>query len=143
MSIAFFAFTTVLAYYYMSEVNLTYFNRWVKSRPIRRGLVWALRILIIVSVIVGATTTPGSAWALGDIGVGTTAWLNIIAILFLQAPAIKVLKDYEKQKKAGKDPEFDPEAVGIKNADFWVDRKNARAAAQAASKQAAGENAES
>jgi len=33
--------------------------------------------------------------------------------------------------------------VGVKNADFWVDRKNARAAAQAASKQAAGENAES
>ena len=143
VSIAFFAFTTVLAYYYMSEVNLTYFNRWVKSRPIRRGLVWALRILIIVSVIVGATTTPGSAWALGDIGVGTTAWLNIIAILFLQVPALKVLKDYEKQKKAGKDPEFDPEAVGIKNADFWVDRKNARAAAQVAGSQAAGKNAES
>ena len=143
VSIAFFAFTTVLAYYYMSEVNLTYFNRWVKSRPIRRGLVWALRILIIVSVIVGATTTPGSAWALGDIGVGTTAWLNIIAILFLQAPAIKVLKDYEKQKKAGKEPEFDPEAVGIKNADFWVDRKNARAAAQVAGSQAAGKNTES
>ena len=143
VSIAFFAFTTVLAYYYMSEVNLTYFNRWVKSRAVRRGLVWALRILIIVSVIVGATTTPGSAWALGDIGVGTTAWLNIIAVLFLQVPALKVLKDYEKQKKAGKAPEFDPEAVGIKNADFWVDRKNARAAAQAASKQAAGENAES
>ena len=143
VSIAFFAFTTVLAYYYMSEVNLTYFNRWVKSRPIRRGLVWALRILIIVSVIVGATTTPGSAWALGDIGVGTTAWLNIIAIIFLQVPALKVLKDYEKQKKAGKDPEFDPEAVGIKNADFWVDRKNARAAAQVAGSQAAGKNTES
>lgn len=140
VSIAFFAFTTVLAYYYMSEVNLTYFNRWVKSRAIRRGLVWALRILIIVSVIVGATTTPGSAWALGDIGVGTTAWLNIIAVLFLQVPALKVLKDYEKQKKAGKDPEFDPEAVGIKNADFWVDRKNARAAAAAT--QAAGKDAE-
>ena len=126
VSIAFFAFTTVLAYYYMSEVNLTYFNRWVRSRTARRGLIWVLRALIIVSVVVGATTTPGAAWALGDIGVGTTAWLNIIAILFLQVPAIKALKDYEKQKKAGKDPQFDPEAVGIKNADFWVERKRAR-----------------
>ena len=126
VSIAFFAFTTVLAYYYMSEVNLTYFNRWVRSRTARRGLIWVLRALIIVSVVVGATTTPGAAWALGDIGVGTTAWLNIIAILFLQVPAIKALKDYEKQKKAGKDPQFDPEALGIKNADFWVERKRAR-----------------
>ena len=82
--------------------------------------------MIIVSVIVGATTSPGAAWALGDIGVGTTAWLNIIAILFLQVPAIKALKDYEKQKKAGKDPQFDPEALGIRNADFWVERKRAR-----------------
>ena len=126
VSIAFFAFTTVLAYYYMSEVNLTYFNRWVRSRTARRGLIWVLRALIIVSVVVGATTTPGAAWALGDIGVGTTAWLNIIAILFLQVPALKALKDYEKQKKAGKDPQFDPEALGIKNADFWVERKRAR-----------------
>lgn len=85
-----------------------------------------LRALIIVSVIVGATTTPGAAWALGDIGVGTTAWLNIIAVLFLQVPALKALKDYEKQKKAGKDPQFDPEALGIKNADFWVARKRVR-----------------
>jgi AGCS family alanine or glycine:cation symporter len=32
------------------------------------------------------------------------------------------LKDYEAQKKAGKDPTFDPEALGIKNATLWSDR---------------------
>lgn len=131
IAIAFFAFTTVLAYYYMAETNLTYFNRWIKNAGARRALVWVLRVLIIISVIIGATTTPGSAWALGDIGVGATAWLNIIAILFLQVPALKCLKDYSAQKKAGKDPDFDPEALGIKNADFWVERKNARSSSVA------------
>ena len=126
IAIAFFAFTTVLAYYYMAEVNLTYFNRWISNKTTRRALVWLLRILLVVSVIVGATTTPGAAWALGDIGVGATAWLNIIAILFLQVPALKCLKDYSAQKAAGKDPQFDPEALGIKNAEFWVERKVAR-----------------
>jgi AGCS family alanine or glycine:cation symporter len=29
------------------------------------------------------------------------------------------LKDYEKQLDTGVDPTFDPEAVGIKNAEFW------------------------
>ncbi|MDO5032938.1 sodium:alanine symporter family protein [Corynebacterium sp.] len=129
IAIAFFAFTTVLAYYYMAEVNLTYFNRWIKSRAIRRTLIWVLRVLLVASVIIGATTTPGSAWALGDIGVGATAWLNIVAILFLQVPALKCLKDYSAQKKAGLDPQFDPEALGIKNADFWVERKAQREAA--------------
>ena len=85
-----------------------------------------LLIRLVVAVVVGATTTPGSAWALGDIGVGATAWLNIIAILFLQVPALKCLKDYSAQKAAGKDPQFDPEALGIKNAEFWVERKLAR-----------------
>ncbi|SDS79232.1 alanine/glycine:cation symporter family protein [Corynebacterium timonense] len=123
LAIMFFAFTTVLAYYYMAEVNFTYLNRWVRNETARRVLIWALRVLIVVSVFVGATSTPGAAWMLGDIGVGSTAWLNIVAILVLQVPALKCLWDYRRQKKAGLDPQFDPEALGIKNADFWVARK--------------------
>ena len=124
LAIMFFAFTTVLAYYYMAEVNFAYLMRWVKSESARKVILWGLRVLIIIAVFVGATTTPGTAWALGDIGVGATAWLNIVAILFLQVPALKALWDYRRQKKAGLDPQFDPEALGIKNADFWVERKH-------------------
>ena len=32
---------------------------------------------------------------------------------------IAVLKDYERQKKAGLDPVFDPEKSGIKDANLW------------------------
>ncbi len=32
---------------------------------------------------------------------------------------IAVLKDYERQKKAGLDPVFDPEKAGIKDANLW------------------------
>jgi len=60
---------------------------------------------------------------MGDIGVGLMAWLNIIGILILfimGRPALKALADYEKQRKAGVEKyTFDPEALGIKNADFW------------------------
>ena len=35
--------------------------------------------------------------------------------------ALLALKDYEAQKKEGKDPVFDPRKLGIKNADFWVE----------------------
>ncbi|MCS4492076.1 alanine:cation symporter family protein [Corynebacterium sp. ES2794-CONJ1] len=126
VAIMLFAFTTVLAYYYMAETNIAYFNRWIGSPVIRRTMVWALRALIIISVLVGGMTTPGTAWALGDIGVGMTAWLNIIAILILQIPAHKALRDYQRQKKAGVDPQFDPAAIGIKNADFWEERTRKR-----------------
>ncbi|WP_241211305.1 alanine:cation symporter family protein [Brevibacterium aurantiacum] len=53
-------------------------------------------------------SASGSAWALGDIGVGLMAWLNIIAILILQGPAFKLLRDFERQRKQGLDPVFDP-----------------------------------
>ena len=62
-----------------------------------------------------------TAWDLGDVGVGLMAWLNIIAILILQGPALKALTDYEAQKKQGLDPVFDPDKLNIKNADLWRD----------------------
>lgn len=131
LAILFFAFTTIMAYYYLAETNAVYLNRMIKNPVLRRALIWALRLLTIVAVLVGAVSTSGASWALGDVGAGLTAWFNIIAILILQVPAHKCLWDYRRQKKAGLDPEFDPEALGIKNADFWVERKRQRAQQQA------------
>ncbi len=67
----------------------------------------------------GRMRSDGRGGALGDMGGGLMAWLNIVAILIIQRPALKALKDYETQKKAGKEPVFDPDALEIKNADFW------------------------
>ena len=128
LALVFFAFTTMVAYYYMAEVNLAYLTRKIRNGVVRRGLIRALQALILVSVAYGATTTAGSAWGLGDIGVGTMAWLNILGILLLQIPALKALKDYRAQKKQGLDPQFDPRELGIEGADFWVERAEGRVA---------------
>jgi AGCS family alanine or glycine:cation symporter len=61
------------------------------------------------------------AWALGDIGLGIMVWLNLVAILILAKPALRVLKDYDEQKKQGLDPVFNPDKLGIKNAEFWTE----------------------
>jgi AGCS family alanine or glycine:cation symporter len=68
----------------------------------------------------GGLKSANIAWALGDIGVGLMAWLNIIAILILQKPAMLALSDYEQQLQQGLDPVFDPQKVGIEKADFWL-----------------------
>ncbi|KPN21129.1 sodium:alanine symporter [Xanthomonas sp. Mitacek01] len=115
VALFFFAFTTMLAYYYMAETNLTYLNNHV-SRP---GRTLLLRLAITGMVIFGAVRSAEMAWMLGDIGVGVMAWLNIVAILILQKPALQALRDYEQQKKQGLDPTFDPDKLGIRNADFW------------------------
>ena len=117
LALFFFAFTTIMAYYYMAETNLTYVAGVRKTHPMATLL---LRLGIIAMVVFGAYHNAAMAWTLGDIGVGLMAWLNIIAILILQKPALAALRDYERQKKLGMDPVFDPEALGIRNAGFWT-----------------------
>ena len=119
LALFFFAFTTIMAYYYMAETNLTYV---AGVRKPHRLAILLLRLDIIGMVVFGAYHNAAMAWTLGDIGVGLMAWLNIVAILILQKPALLALRDYERQKKLGLDPTFDPQALGIRNADFWTRR---------------------
>lgn len=116
IALFFFAFTTIMAYYYIAETNLSY----LETKGNNKWKVWVLRLLILISVFYGSVKTAESAWALGDIGVGVMAWLNVIAIILLRKPAFKALKDYTAQRKAGIDPVFDAEKLDIKNADQWI-----------------------
>ncbi|HET9032034.1 MAG TPA: alanine/glycine:cation symporter family protein [Dokdonella sp.] len=119
LALLFFVFTTIIAYYYMAETNIKYINRKI-HRP---WLVLVLRVGILGMVAIGTLNTAGAAWQLGDIGVGLMAWLNIVAILILQKPALAALRDYERQRNAGNTrPVFDPKALGIRNAGYWSDR---------------------
>ena len=119
LALLFFAFTTIVAYYYMAETNISYINRKM-HRP---WIVLVLRVGILIMVTIGTIKTAGAAWQLGDIGAGLMAWLNIVAILILQKPAFAALRDYERQRKAGiVEPTFDPDALGIRNAEFWSEK---------------------
>lgn len=119
IALFFFAFTTLLAYYYIAETNVAYIRRTIRI-PYELTI---LKFALIAAVFYGTVREASLAWGLGDIGVGIMAWLNIVGILiifFMAKPAIKALKDYEEQRKAGvTEYTFDPEKLGIKNADFW------------------------
>ena len=111
----FFAFTTILAYYYIAETNISYLTRKINSPIFNR----VLKIVMIVVVMYGCVNEAKLIWNIGDIGVGIMAWCNIIAILLLQKPAFAALKDYEKQKKEGQNPVFHPKNIGVMNAPIW------------------------
>ena len=119
IALFFFAFTTILAYYYIAETNVAYIRRTIRVP----GEIIVLKFLMLGAVFYGTVRTADLAWALGDMGVGLMAWLNIIGILILflmGKPALKALQDYEEQLQAGvTEYTFDPDKLGIKNADFW------------------------
>ncbi|WP_368524766.1 alanine/glycine:cation symporter family protein [Enterobacter asburiae] len=117
IALFFFAFTTIIAYYYIAETNIAFINRKI-HRP---WLTFLLKLCLMASTVYGTVRTADLAWGLGDIGVGLMAWLNIIAIVLLHKKAFASLKDYEIQNAQGLDPQFDPVRLGIKNADYWLD----------------------
>ncbi|WP_448556803.1 alanine/glycine:cation symporter family protein [Thalassotalea montiporae] len=123
LALFFFAFTTILAYYFIAENNVAYIKRTFKIP----ALTFLLKVAIMVATFYGTVKAADIAWGLGDVGVGLMAWLNIIGILvifFMAKPAIKALKDYERQQQEGvEEYSFDPDKLGIKNADIWRDKK--------------------
>jgi AGCS family alanine or glycine:cation symporter len=126
IALFFFALTTLMAYYYIAETNLTYLFKDSKNSKL---MILLLRIGMLISTLYGSVKTAELAWALGDIAVGTMAWLNVIAIIILGNTGIKVLKDYEEQQRMGKTLNtftFDPKKLGIKGADIWykINKRN-------------------
>ncbi|MAF90819.1 MAG: sodium:alanine symporter [Bdellovibrionaceae bacterium] len=119
LALFFFAFTTLLAYYFIAEVNLAYLRKHFKI-PFNDT---ALKIVIVSAAFYGTVKDASLAWGMGDIGVGLMAWLNIAAILvifFKGKPALLALKDYEEQIKENPDKiSFDPKKLGISKAKFW------------------------
>ncbi|EFF81881.1 alanine/glycine:cation symporter family protein [Acinetobacter haemolyticus] len=122
LAVFFFAFTTIIAYYYIAETNITYLS-YITKTP---SLMFLTKCFIIAAVVYGVISATGYIWGIGDIGVGLMAWINIIGIIltyFIWKPTIKALRDYEKQQKAGvTEFTFDPVKLGIRNATFWEDR---------------------
>lgn len=117
IALLFFAFTTIMAYYYIAETNVAYLFRG------KRDVIpmFLLKVVLLATTYYGVVNTSKIAWNLGDIGLGIMVWLNLVAILILAKPALRTLKDYDQQKKQGLDPVFNPDKLGIKNAEFWTE----------------------
>ncbi|HEY9043257.1 MAG TPA: alanine/glycine:cation symporter family protein, partial [Rheinheimera sp.] len=121
LALFFFAFTTILAYYYITETNVAYLNRVFNNKlP-----VVLFKLLLMFMVAYGTVNSAGYIWNIGDIGVGLMAWVNVVGILaifFMYKPTMRCLRDYEEQKKNGGPISFDPVRLGIKNAAFWENK---------------------
>ncbi|RIN14173.1 alanine:cation symporter family protein [Mammaliicoccus vitulinus] len=118
LALFFFAFTTILAYYYIAETNVSYII------PSDKQKIWIIvvRLVLIGATVYGCVKTADVAWAMGDLGVGMMAWLNIIAIWILHKPALRALRDFEiqkKQKGSGKYAIYKPAPDEVPNARFW------------------------
>lgn len=101
IALVFFVFTTVMAYYFYVESSIIYlFSSSAKpNKKAEKICIWVYRIVLLGIVVFGAIKEANVVWMLGDIGVGLTAWVNVLALLVLCPQAVALLKEYEKSEK--------------------------------------------
>ena len=116
VAMSLFAFTTLLGNYYYCEGCLRYI---IKRKP-SQTFMTVFRLVAAVIVFLGAILSMDLVWNMADLTQALMVIFNIPAILLLAKPAILALKDYERQKKEGKDPVFNAKAAGLKDkTEFW------------------------
>jgi AGCS family alanine or glycine:cation symporter len=119
LALFFFAFTTIMSYYFQAETNIYFLFRRKRTFFYAVNL---LRLSMLVITYFTAINEMTLAWNMADTGVGLMAWSNMIAILLLQSAALKTFYDYESQLKAGiRQPVFKPAALKIRNTKEWGD----------------------
>ena len=99
IAIYLFAFTSIIANYYYGETNLNFIHE-------NKYIIYSFRLLVGGTLMVGALSTLEFVWAISDITMGLMTLCNIMAILFLGKYAVICLKDFRRQLKEGKDPQF-------------------------------------
>jgi AGCS family alanine or glycine:cation symporter len=108
-----FTFTSVVGNYYYGESSVKY----MLDRPY---MVHGLRVIVVALVFLGSVASLDDVWAIADVTMGLMATVNLIAVLALTGVTVKVLRDYDRQRKAGLDPVFTRESVpGLKGLQVW------------------------
>lgn len=109
----FLAFSSVLGNYYLGQANVEYLT---DSKSVMTGY----RLIVIGFVIFGAFGTVPLVWALGDTMAGLLAIMNIAAIVPLGGVAIKLLRNFNEQRRQGIDPVFNRDMLPeLKHVEFW------------------------
>jgi len=119
-AIILFCFSSIIANYSYAESNVMFLTQSKKVLFIFRGLVLAM-------VMAGSVASLSLVWNFADVSMGLMALVNIVAIVMLSKVAFAVIKDYERQVKAGLTPTFDssqfPEIDELEEG-IWVMKEN-------------------
>ena len=109
------AFSSILGNYYYGESNLEFITES------RRALV-IYRALVIAAVFGGSVASTSLVWTTADGVMGVMALVNLTAIALLGGVAFALLRDYQQQRRDGRDPVFTrdrlPELRGVEQ---WSD----------------------
>lgn len=111
-----FAFTTLLGNLYYVDRCLIYMLGRVPGKTFMR----VYHILASLVIFIGAGLSADLLWNIADITMGGMTIINMPVILLLSKYAFRTLRDYDAQRKEGKEPVFHVKDIGLPHkVDYW------------------------
>ena len=111
-----FAFTTLIGNLFYCDGCLNY----IANRKVSKKTMSVFRVIACALIFLGALLDFSLVWNLADVLMGIMAIINLPVIVILGKIALDALKDYNEQRKAGKDPKFKAASIGLQGkTDFW------------------------
>jgi AGCS family alanine or glycine:cation symporter len=109
------AFTSVLGNYYYGESNLEFLTGGTR-------FLTAYRSAVVAMMFLGAVGSLDLVWSLADVTMGVMAVVNLVAIAPLGVLALRLLVDYQDQRRRGLDPTFSRGRLpGVEGIQCWED----------------------
>lgn len=120
VAIFLFAYSSVIGNYYYGETNIEFIKN-------SKTALLVYRLAVIGMVVFGAIAELAIVWNLADLTMGIMALINLAAVLMLSKVAIAALKDYQAQRKKGKDPVFYANSIpGLTGAEAWETKEKSQ-----------------
>jgi len=109
------AFSSILGNYYYGQSNIEFITT-------RRGILPAYRVAVVLAVLLGSLASADLVWSFADGVMGVMALINLIAIALLSGIAFRLLRDYTRQRREGRDPVFTRDLLpGVTGIECWED----------------------
>lgn len=112
VALSLFVFTCILYNYYLGETSLQFFTR-------NRAVLLGYRGLVLLLILWGSVQNLSTVFAFADITMTCLAFVNLVALALLFKVGLRVMRDYDEQRRAGiQQPVFD----AARFADLDLDR---------------------
>ena len=116
VALTLFAFTTLIGNYSYCEGCL----KFILKKDPSPAFLTVFRLVASAIILLGAIASANLVWDTADMAQGLMVVTNVPSILILGGVALKCFKDYERQRKEGKNPVFKAANIGLfDKLDFW------------------------
>ncbi|MTE22846.1 sodium:alanine symporter family protein [Microbacterium sp. ZXX196] len=109
------AFSSIIGNYYYGEASIEFIST-------RRSVLMGYRAFVVIAVLVGSVLSADVVWSFADAAMGFMALTNLVALALLSGIVFALLRDYQRQRRAGRDPVFTRDLLpGVSGIECWQD----------------------